>query len=148
MCYVSNTVVLYVPHTEEGDDSSIYINIDNRWMHGSTSLTPMFLVNLSAANLTTRWVSALYPHTIQLPNGPTFPPQPTFLINTPDTDNADPTNPPFGSYRVLEARPLGGFQYPIRERNNTDTTTNTPSAESIPEGMDNSGAPGHSSTCA
>ena len=142
MCYVSDTVVPYVPRTEEGDDSSVYIDIDNRWMHDGTGLTPTFLVNLSTANLTAHRVTALRANPIQLPNGPAFPPQPTLVINAPGTNAADPSHPPFGSYRVLEARPLGGFQSPVRERNNTDTT----STESVPEGMDNSGALGRSST--
>ena len=142
MCYVSTAIVPDVPRTEESDNSTVVLNINDRWLADGTGLTPTFLINLSASNLTARRVAALRPNTIQLPNGPNFPPQPTFLINTPDSDNADPSHPPFGSYRVLEARPLGGFQSPVRERNNTDTT----STESVPEGMDNSGAPGRSST--
>ena len=142
MCYVSTAIIPHVPRTEESDDCSVVININDRWLEDGTGLTPTFLVNLSTANLTAHRVTALRANPIQLPNGPAFPPQPTLVINAPGTNAADPSHPPFGSYRVLEARPLGGFQSPVRERNNTDTT----STESVPEGMDNSGAPGRSNT--
>ena len=136
MCYVSTAIVPDVPRTEESDNGTVVLNINDRWLEDGTGLTLTFVVDLSAANLTAHRVTALRANPIQLPNGPAFPPQPTLVINAPGTNAADPSHPPFGSYRVLEARPLGGFQSPVRERNITDTT----STESVPEGMDNSGA--------